>query len=380
MYLDHAAATPVDRRVFDAMVPYFTEKFFNPSSPYLPAVTIRREYEDSKHRIAVAIGVKSDELVMTAGATESINLIFQSVRGHIVTSNIEHQAVLSAASRHGNVAYVESDPKGVVDPAKVAAAISAETELVSIGLANSELGTIQKMRDIASIVKAERIARRERGSMTPIYLHTDASQGAGQIDITVSRLGVDAMTLNAAKMYGPKQVGLLWVSRDIRLEPLIQGGGQERGLRSGTENVAGVVGFAVALELAVSHRKSESERLTTLRDSMQETLISAFPEMVVSGNLKRRLPGHLHVSFPGIDAERLIFSLETRGVYAATGSACAANKGTRSHVLTAIGLDPSVADGSLRITLGRLSTDESIARATAIIIDTIKKEYERGGR
>lgn len=380
MYLDHAAATPVDRRVFDAMEPYAADKFFNPSSPYLPALLVRREYESAKHRIAMAIGAKPDELVMTAGATESINLMFQSAHGHVVTSNIEHQAVLSAAARHQDVTYVEADHRGMIDPAKVAAAITDETELVSIGLANSELGSIQKIREIAAIVRGVRSLRREAGNKRPIYLHTDASQGAGQIDITVSRLGVDAMTLNAAKMYGPKQVGLLWVLRDIKLEPLIQGGGQERGLRSGTENVAGVIGFALAVELAVAHRKSEAERLSRLRDGMQQELSLAFPDLVISGNVKRRLPGHLHVSFPGIDAERIIFALEAKSVYVATGSACAANKGTRSHVLTAIGLDPVIADGSLRMTFGRLSTDESISRATAIMIDTIKKEYERGGR
>lgn len=196
----------------------------------------------------------------------------------------------------------------------------------------------------------------------------------------MARLGVDLLTLNAGKVYGPKQVGLLWTASHVRLQPQIVGGGQERGLRSGTENVPGVIGFAKAMELAERHRKSESERLRTLRDDLQQRLIAAFPDAVVSGNEKRRLPGHLHISLPGFDAERLIFALEVRGVLAATGSACAANKGTRSHVLTAIGMDPMVADGSLRLTLGKLSTPENITRAAEIIIEEVTRERERLGR
>jgi cysteine desulfurase len=208
-------------------------------------------------------------------------------------------------------------------------------------------------------------------------LHSDASQGAGQLDIHVSRLGVDMLTLNAGKVYGPKQVGLLWTASHVRLQPQIVGGGQERGLRSGTENVAGVIGFARAMELAEKHRKFETERLYGLRGSLQKKLTSAFPDAVVSGHEKRHLPGHLHISFPGIDAERLVFALEMRGVLVATGSACAANKGTRSHVLTAIGLAPEIADGSLRLSLGHLSDEDNTTRAAAIIIEEVTRERER---
>jgi cysteine desulfurase len=227
-------------------------------------------------------------------------------------------------------------------------------------------------------VKAERQARLSRGDHTPIYLHTDASQGVGQLDVNVARLGVDMLTLNAAKVYGPKQVGLLWAAPSVVITPSIVGGGQERGLRSGTENVAGTVGFAKAMELASAHRKFESERLKKLRDTMQDRLVEAFPQAVVSGHPRHRLAGHLHISFPHLDAERVLFSLESQGVLVATGSACAANKGTRSHVLTAIGLAPEVADGSLRITLGHLSNEENIPKATNLIIETIRREYERG--
>ena len=376
IYLDHAAATPIDSRVLAAMQPYFSDMFFNPSSPYAPAVAVSRDYEAAKHRLASLIGAKPDDLVMTAGATESINLLFGSISGHVVTASIEHHAVLRAAERHDHT-FVAPDKKGMIHPKMIAAAIRPDTELVSIALANNELGTIQPLRDIATIVQAERQRRFEVGEARPIYFHTDASQGVGQIDVNVARLGVDALTLSAGKIYGPKQTALLWVAHHVRLTPQIVGGGQERGLRSGTENVANVVGFAEALQLAQDHRKSESERLAHLRDGLQASLLESFPDAVISGSTKRRLPGFLHISFPGLDAERLIFMLEARGVFVATGSACAANQGMRSHVLEAIDLAPEVADGSLRITLGRLVDDEKISRATAILREVIMSEIER---
>jgi cysteine desulfurase len=190
-------------------------------------------------------------------------------------------------------------------------------------------------------------------------------------------MGVDLLTLNAGKIYGPKQVGLLWAASHVRLNPQIVGGGQERGIRSGTENVAGVVGFAKALELATGHHNGEAKRLQLLRDTLQKQLADAFPDAVLSGHQKRRLPGHLHISFPNIDAERLVFALEMRGVFVATGSACAANYGTRSHVLTAIGLAPEIADGSLRLTLGHLSDEENTEKAANIIIEEVTRERQR---
>ncbi len=376
IYLDHAAATPIDPKVLAAMQPFFSDDFYNPSAPYAPAVSVRRLYEAAKQTIARAIGAKGDDLVITAGATESINLAFASFDGHVVTSNIEHHAVLAAARAH-EATFVEADQRGFVQAEKIKAAIKPETVLVSIALANNELGTIQPLRDIAEIVRTEREARLARGDHTPIYLHSDASQGVGQLDVNVARLGVDLLTLNASKVYGPKQVGLLWAAPSVVLKPTIVGGGQERGLRSGTENVAGAVGFAKAMELATEHRKYEADRLMKLRDGMQKKLTTAFADMVISGHQRHRLAGHLHVSFPKLDAERVLFGLESHGVLVATGSACAANKGTRSHVLTAIGLDPEVADGSLRITLGHLSNEENINRATDLIIDEVKKEYAR---
>lgn len=379
VYFDHAAATPLDERVLAEMLPYFSEQFFNPSAPYSPAVEVKRAYQDAKHRLAVCIGGQASNIVMTAGATESINLMVNSTAGHIAAGAIEHDAVLNVVKTREHT-LVKPTEKGLITAEAVRAAIRPDTELVTIALANHELGTIQPLREIADVVRRERHRRLEAGETTPIWLHTDASQGAGQLDLQVSRLGIDAMTLNAGKIYGPKQVGLLWHNSALRLRPFIHGGGQERGLRGGTENVAGAVGFAKALELAQKHRQSETKRLAQLRDEIQTTLCAAITQTVVSGDQKRRLASHLHVSFPGVDAERLIFILEQQKVFVATGSACAANSGTRSHVLQAIGLAPEVADGSLRITLGRLSDAENCARGVAAIIAAVRREQERLGR
>ncbi len=379
IYLDHAAATPMDERVIHAMRPFFDDVFFNPSSPYAPAVAVRREYEQAKSRLAATFGAKADELVMTAGATESINLAFHGVNGHVVTSAIEHHAVLAAAEQCEHTLVAPTD-KGIVSADTVAAALRPDTELVSIQLANNEIGTIQPLRDIAMVIENERHRRADAGETTPLLFHSDASQGFGQLDVSVARLGIDMLTLNSGKMYGPKQVGLLWLKAGTHRDPLIVGGGQERGLRSGTENVAGVIGFAKAAELAHKHHKAEAKRLAKLRDTMQQRLQHAFPDMVVSGHTKKRLAGSLHIAFPGLDGERLVFRLEAKGVLLATGSACAANKGSRSHVLEAIGLAPDVADGSLRITMGKLTDSADIESATNLIIEEVMAEFERIGR
>lgn len=380
IYLDHAAATPLDPYVLTVMTPYFFDFFYNPSSPYAPAVKVHRQIEEARAVIAQAIGAKPDGCIITAGATESINLALTAAAGgHIVTTTIEHDAVLQAASQYPHT-FVAVDERGMVDPSKIQAAIQPDTRVVSVALANNEIGTVQRLRHIAEVVEGIRNQRREEGNQMPIWLHTDASQGVGQIDVNTARLGVDMMTLNSGKIYGPKQVGLLWVAPEVKLSPLVRGGGQERGLRSGTENAAGIIGFATALEQAERKRKSEAKRLAGLRDMLERRLTDTFSHSIVSGHPKRRLPGSLHISFPGLDAERLVFLLEARGVLVATGSACAANKATRSHVLTAIGLAPEVADGSLRITLGKLNDEVTTKRAGDILIDVITSEMKRMGQ
>lgn len=377
IYLDHAAATPLDKRVLSAMEPYFIDRFYNPSSPYAPAVAVRRDIEMARHSLARSVGAKPADVVITAGATESINLAMSAAGdGEIITASIEHPAVLEAARRRGG-RVLAVGRSGVIDSATIATEISPNTQLVSVALANNELGTIQPIKSISQLIQQERQRRIRYGERRPIWLHCDASQGVGQIDISVARLGVDLLTLNAAKCYGPKQVGLLWRASQVELQPLVVGGGQEAGLRSGTENVPGIIGFATALEIATTSRSSEARRLSVLRDSLQRQLLEAFPGMVLNGHRKKRLPGHLHVSLAGIDAERLVFMLEAKGVYVATGSACAANQGTRSHVLEAIGLEAAVADGSLRLSLGRQNDQASIDRAAGLIIEAIDREQRR---
>lgn len=376
-YLDTAAATPLDERVFAVMRPYFTENFYNPSAAYQPARLVRAAVDNARHRLAMAIGAKPNEIIMTAGASESINLAIQGVMGHyggaIVTLPIEHPAVLSAAGQYERV-YAEVDARGLLNLQSLRHAITDETTLVSIGYANNELGTVQSLRDVAELIEVVRQERRSRGVARPLYFHTDASQAAGHLDISVSRLGVDMMTLNAGKCYGPKQVGLLWSKPEITLRPLVFGGGQERGLRSGTENVPGIIGFAEALSLANNERKDESYRVRQLRDRLQEKLLTAFPDLVVNGHPKRRLPHHLHISLPGLDGERALFALDQHGIMVATGSACAANKGTRSHVLTAVEMAPELADASLRISLGKDIDEQAVNEIAEIMASVLAKE------
>jgi len=378
IYLDYAAATPMADFVGAAMQPYFADNFYNPSSPYAPAVQVRRDYEAAKARLAQTFGAKGDELVMTAGATESVNLAFSGVSGHVVTSRIEHPAVLEAARQHDHT-LVEVSAGGRVEPESIAQALRPDTQLVSIALANSELGTVQPLRKIAAVVAAERQARAEQGSTTPLLFHSDASQGFMQIDVQPARLGLDLLTLSASKMYGPKQVGLLWARASARLQPAIVGGGQERGLRSGTENVAGVIGFAEAAAWASAHRAGETERLSALRNQLEKIITTALPRAEVLGAPKARLANFLTIALPGLDAERLIFLLEAKGVYVATGSACSANKHTASHVLAALGLDSETINGSLRITLGRHTSEADIKAAGEAIIAAAQSEYERSG-
>lgn len=378
-YLDHAAATPLDKRVFVAMKPYFLDEFYNPSAAYKAGRDTKIALESARHQLAMVIGAKSSEIILTAGATESINLAVHGVMRHyggsVVTARIEHQAVLSAAS-HYDVRFAKSDFRGTVDIESLDRRITDDTALVSIGYANNEIGTIQSLKNISELIRHIREKRLKKGITLPLFLHTDASQAAGMLDISISRLGVDMMTLNAGKCYGPKQVGLLWVHSGISLAPLIDGGGQERGLRSGTENVAGVVGFATALTIAHSERKSETFRLKKMRDELEQRLIGEFPDMIINGHTKKRLPHHLHISLPGLDGERAVFALDEQGVMVATGSACAANKGTRSHVLTAIGMEDDHADGSLRMTFGRSNNSEDIDTIGSIFIKILRRERE----
>jgi cysteine desulfurase len=377
IYLDYAAATPCDPRALDAMGPFLGEQFYNPAAAYGPARAVRVALDESRHSLAMSIGAQPTELVLVASATESANAAIHGVMrqygGRVAVAAIEHSAVLAAAA-HYDCDSIAADGRGYVDADAVSASITNDTTLVCVAYANSELGTIQPLRDIAEVVAAERARRLVADNDRPIYLYTDASQAAGMLDISVARLGVDLMTLSSAKCYGPRGAALLWARSGIQMAPLIDGGGQERGIRGGTENVAAIKGFAQALYFAERGRKHHSFEVRKRRDALQTLLVARLPELVVNGHPRRRLPSHLHVSLPGLDGERAVFALDMAGVYVATGSACSANKGVRSHVLTAVGMSAELADGSLRLSLGRDTTDEMVTRAADIIAEVLVRE------
>ena len=373
IYLDHAAATPISDKVLEAMKPYFDVEFFNPSAAYLPAKKVASDYEAAKSMIAHAVGAKASDLVITAGATEANNLAFTAIDAGILYLETEHESVRAVAESYGGVA-VRVLENGLIDLEDLKAKITDETQMISVSLANNELGTIQPMAEIAAIIREVKIDRMKRGVKTQLLLHSDASQALNLLDINVARLGVDLLTLNAAKVYGPKGVGALYVSHDARLKPLTLGGGQEKGLRSGTENVPGVIGFAKAVELAKEHLNGNRKKYASWR----KILLSELNDYKLI-NKKHCLDNFVVVSFPGLDAERLIFLLEEKGVYVATGAACAASKGEKSHVLRAIGLSDELINGSLRITFGETNDEIQIHEAVRIINKVVKNERVRVG-
>ncbi len=382
IYLDHAAATPLTSRTLEAMAPYFRERFFNPSAPYLPAKRVREAYEAAKTDLARIIGAKGVDMIMTSGATESIQLAFTAARGKVLVAATEHAAVLEAArSRKHDLIAV--DANGVIDLDDLHQKISDEVELISISLANNELGTIQPLSEVAELIREIREDRRARGVKSPLFLHSDASQAMSLIDINVSRLGVDLLTINAAKVGGPKGVGALYVGRGIELKPLQRGGGQERGLRGGTENVPGVIGFTVAAQEVKSHlnsnRKKYQEMASILKRELAHTLIiSQMGEKVkILGDSRRQLANFVPICFTGVDAERLIYKLEQQEIYLSTGAACAANKGTKSHVLAAIGLGDEEIMGSLRISLGSTNTAEQMPIVAGALARAVAEELHR---
>ncbi|MBR3329112.1 cysteine desulfurase [Candidatus Saccharibacteria bacterium] len=377
IYLDHAAATPVSEKVFEAMKPYFTEDFFNPSAAYLPAKKIAADYEAAKATIAHAIGAKASDLVITAGATEANNLAFTSIsdpkqaHSSVLYLETEHDSVGRVAEQCGGIA-IKVLKNGLIDLNDLKNKITDKTELVSVALANNELGTIQPLAEIAMIIREVKLDRMKRGIKTQLLLHSDASQALNLLDINVARMGVDLLTINAGKIYGPKGVGALYVSHDAKLKPLTVGGGQENGLRSGTENVPGVIGFAKAIELVKKHLNGNRKKYADLKKILLDELRGY--ELV---NKKHTLDNFIVLCYNGTDAERLVFLLEEKEVYVATGAACAASKGVKSHVLKAIGLSDEQIAGSLRITIGETNDEDQIHEAAKIINDVVTKEYKR---
>jgi len=369
IYLDYAAATPMDRKVVAAMQPYFSQKFHNPSSIYLTGRAAHQALEEARAAVAQNLGAKPADIIFTAGATEANNLAIQGVMknfhgGEVLVSAIEHESVLAPAALF-SCRTVAVNSKGRVDLRKLEAMISHKTVLVSIGLVNNEIGTVQPLSDISKILNKLRKLRGPKGR--PLYLHSDCAQAPNYFDMHVARLGVDLLTVNGGKIYGPKQSGVLYVRAGVQLQPLILGGGQESNLRSGTENVAGSVGLAAALSLAQKKRSDEAQRVAKLRQQFIAGLEKSIPAAMVNGSAKRSAPHIISVTFPGVDNERLMMELDERGIQVATGSACSASSDEPSHVLSAIGLSDKAAHSTLRFSFGRATSEADIAQTLRIL-------------
>lgn len=371
IYLDYAAATPIDPKVLEAMQPYFSDKFYNPSATYNSARQVRKDLDDARAKVARCLGAKTSEIFFTAGGSEANNLAIHGIMrqfpdGNIVVSAIEHESVLAAGKRY-DCREVAVKPDGTIDLVDLEKKIDDKTVLVSVMYANNEIGTIEPLRDVSEVVLRKRKARQD--NKLPLYFHTDACQAGNYLDLNVARLGVDLLTLNGGKVYGPKQSGALFVKGGIKLLPIVDGGSQERGLRSGTENVAGSIGFSVALSIAQNLRREEATRLQSLQQEFIKLLNEQLPEVVVNGSLKRRLPNNVHVTLPGRDNERLLIQLDEAGVQAAAGSACSASNEQPSHVLKAVGLTDQDAQSSIRFTLGRQTTAAMIRRVVELLVE-----------
>jgi len=364
-YLDYAAATPIDDSVLDAMQPYFSNAFYNPSATYLRASEVRKDLEAARAKVAYWLGARPSEIIFTAGATEANNIAIHGIMrqypiGNIVISGIEHESVLVPARRY-ECREAKVGPDGRLDLGDLERLIDDNTVLVSVMYANNEIGTIEPIREAYKVISEKRKDR--KSSSVPLFFHTDATQGANYMDLHVARLGVDLMSLNGGKIYGPKQTGALYVKGGITLQPLIDGGGQERGIRSGTENVAGDIGFAKALDLVQSSRHDEINRLSELQKKFLDLVEKSIPNVEINGSLKHRLPNNVHLTLPGFDNERLLMELDEAGVIAAAGSACSASNIEPSHVLKAIGKSDAEARASLRFTFGRFTTENDIDKA-----------------
>ncbi|MEX1995684.1 MAG: cysteine desulfurase family protein [Candidatus Saccharimonadales bacterium] len=371
IYLDYAAAAPLDPKVLKTMEPYFADEFYNPSATYLDAKKTRQAVETARKDIAGIIGSQASEIIFTAGATEANNLAIQGVmrrfpKAELLISSTEHDSVLEPAklSRHK---LVPVDGQGIVSVDSLAGLISDQTVLVSIILINNETGALQPIKDIFRLLESVRKKRKAEGSVLPLYLHTDAAQAPSYLDLHSVRLQVDMMSINGGKIYGPKQTGFLFVRTSVELKPLILGGGQERGLRAGTENVAGVVGLAAALKLAVEGRVQETARVKALNELFREGLAAHIPTAAVNGSLKHRSPHILSITFAGYDNERLMMELDEAGVKAAVGSACSASSEEPSRVLAAMGLPAELIRSTLRFSFGKSTTKQNIRDTVQVL-------------
>ena len=377
VYMDHAATTPVRPEVMEAMLPYFTHRFGNASSLYTLAQESRRAVDESRESVARVLGCRTSEVVFTSGGSESDNtalkgaaLALKQTGNHIITTSIEHHAVLHTCQYLEDtgfrVTYLPVDRDGLVDTEDVLKAVTDETTLVSVMLANNEIGTIQPVADMARGVKeiAKKLGR-------TIVFHTDAVQAAGFMDIDVNALGVDMLSLSPHKFYGPKGVGVLYVRRSTPFTPQQFGGAQERQRRAGTENVPGIVGAAVALRLASEERESSSEHCLRLRDSLIQGIQERIERVHLNGHPTLRLPNNVNFSFDGVEGEPILLGLDFAGTAASSGSACTSGALEPSHVLLALGLPADLAQASLRLTLGKDNTQEDVEHVLRVLPELV---------
>ena len=371
--MDHSATTPVAPEVLAAMLPYFGEKFGNASSLHRSGREAKEALEDSREKVAALLGARAEEIIFTSGGTESDNLALKGIARknrklgkHIITTQIEHPAILEtcrALEKDGfEVTYLPVTGEGLVELSTLEASIRPDTILISVMHANNEVGTIQPLEEIGRLA-AER----------DIYLHSDAVQSVGKIPVNVDDLGVDLLSLSAHKLYGPKGVGALYIRKGTKLESIIQGGGHERRLRSGTENISGIVGLARAAELAERDMPREAERLAGLRDRLAELVLGKVKDAWINGTMKKRLPGNLNFGFKYVEGESLLLFLDSKGICVSTGSACSSHKLEPSHVLMSLGLKAEECHGSLRITLGMSNTMEEIEYVAESIVEAVER-------
>jgi cysteine desulfurase len=381
VYLDYAAATPLDRRVLEVMTPHMTERFANPSSMHALGRRQRQALEAARARVAGPLGARPTEIIFTSGSTEAANLAIHGVmaawpHGQAVVSAVEHESVLQTVERAASrFCVVNPGPQGLVKVEDMLAAITDDTVLVCLQYVNNETGVIQPVAKLAAAMRIVRQQRSDRGNTTPLYLYSDAAQ-AGLLSLQVSRLGVDLMSMGGSKLYGPTGIGFLYVRSGTHLRSQIGGGGQERGLRSGTEPVAGAVGLAEALELIQGDRVKEAERLTALRNRLWTEIQQTLAGATLNGDLKHQAPGYLNISIPGVSGEELVARLDAAGFAVATGSACTAAHEDPSHVLLAMGKSPTQAGSSLRLSLGRSTTSgnlKSFIQALNEVVQRLRK-------
>lgn len=365
-YFDHASTTPVDPRVFKAVVPYFSREFGNAANLYEPGQRARWAVEDSLNKISSVLNCSSEEFIFTGSATESDNLAILGVArankelgNKIIISNIEHKGIIAAADalkKEGfEICELRVKKNCLVNPEDLKKLLDEKTILISVTYVDNETGTIQPVKELSEVMKKFR----EKNKRSLPYFHIDASQAASYLDLDIERLGVDLMTLSSHKIYGPKGIAGLYVRKGTNISPIIFGGGRNK-LRSGTENIPGIVGFAEALRIADEEKNEEPKRIKKLRDKLEKSILKYIPKIIINGNVKRRLPNFLNISILDIEGEALLLHFNEKGIYVNTGSACNAEKLEPSHILTAMGLPYEYVHGSIRFTLGKSTTEKSV--------------------